>query len=136
MMGHVLSIYDSPTTELKPGTYRIVNAATKTVVEAPDINRRKIIATSSLAIGDKHKMWFVQRAGRGYQLKNCHFGTYVVVQNVEASALVCGSEYPMTWVFHPIQGQDTFLLQVPGNDRVLSINATKTGNDNMVGVSR
>jgi hypothetical protein len=56
MMGQSLSVYDSPTMDLKPGTYRIVNVASKTVVEAPDSDRRKVTAGTSLAINDKHKM--------------------------------------------------------------------------------
>ncbi|KAF8593107.1 hypothetical protein BDV93DRAFT_549631 [Ceratobasidium sp. AG-I] len=127
-MGQGLSIYDSPSTDLKPGTYRIVNVCTKTVIEAPDKDRRKVVCWAHLAPNDKHQMWFVQRAGRGYQFKNCHFGSYFGAPNTEISTLVCASEFPMTWALHPIQGHDTFLLQVPGNDRILSLNSANKEN--------
>ncbi|KAF8607880.1 hypothetical protein BDV93DRAFT_282483 [Ceratobasidium sp. AG-I] len=127
-MGQGLSMYDSPSTELKPGTYRIVNVLTKTVIEAPDKDRRKVVSWAPLAHNDKHQMWFVQRAGRGYQFKNCHFGTYFGVPSANIDTIVCASEYPMTWVLHPIQGEDTFVLQVPGNDRILSLSGAKKEN--------
>lgn len=55
-MGQGLSIYDSPSTDLKPGTYRIVNVASKTVIEAPDKDRRKVVGWAPLAYNDKHQM--------------------------------------------------------------------------------
>lgn len=56
MMGQDLSVYDSPSTDLKPGTYRIASIASKTVIEAPDKDRRKVVAWAPLAYNDKHQM--------------------------------------------------------------------------------
>ncbi|KAF8593109.1 hypothetical protein BDV93DRAFT_530007 [Ceratobasidium sp. AG-I] len=120
-MGHGFSIYDSPSTDLKPGTYRIMNVASKTVIHAPDNDRRKVVGWAPSTQHNKQQMWFVQRAGRGYQFKNCYSGTYFGVPNTNASTQLCASGYPMTWVLHLIQGEDTFVLQLPGNDRILSL---------------
>ncbi|KAG9121390.1 hypothetical protein FRC07_002672 [Ceratobasidium sp. 392] len=91
------------------------------MVEAPDQDRYMVLGYAPKPkIMNKTQRWFVQRAGRGYQLKNCQFGTYLAIQNTNLGALACTSEYPMTWVLH-FRGSDTFLLQVPGNDRVLNL---------------
>ena len=55
-MGHGFSIYDSPSTDLKPGTYRIVNVASKTVIHAPDDDRRKVVGWASSTQQSKHQM--------------------------------------------------------------------------------
>ncbi|KAF8607881.1 hypothetical protein BDV93DRAFT_519868 [Ceratobasidium sp. AG-I] len=120
-MGHNFSMYDSPSTDLKPGTYRIVNVASKTAIEALDKDRRKVVGWASSAQHDKHQMWFVQRAGRGYQFKNCHFGTYFCVHSADSNTALCASAYPIAWVLHLVQGEDTFVLQLPGNDRILNL---------------
>jgi hypothetical protein len=56
-MGQGLAVYDSPSTDIKPGTYRIVNIAGKTALMAPDSDRRKVIAWApSLGSADKHQL--------------------------------------------------------------------------------
>jgi hypothetical protein len=37
-------VYGSPSATLQPGTYRIANVASKTVIEAPDNDRSKVLA--------------------------------------------------------------------------------------------
>ncbi|KAF8607882.1 hypothetical protein BDV93DRAFT_603641 [Ceratobasidium sp. AG-I] len=134
-MGHNLSTFDSPATDLKPGTYRIVNIATKTVVEALDNDRRKVVSWAPSTELDKHQMWFVQRAGRGYQFKNCHFGTYFGVPDTNLDTNICASGYPMTWVLHLIQGEDTFVLQLPGKDRIMNLHGGSTENGTRINIT-
>lgn len=133
-MGQRISAYDTPYTDLKPGTYRIVNVASKTVIEAPLNDRRKVVGWVSSKQHDKHQMWFVQRAGKGYQFKNCHSGTYFGVFKAEANNVLCASAYPMTWALHLIQGEDTFVLQVPGNDLILNMYRGSTENGTVINI--
>lgn len=119
-MGQDTSKFGFPSTTLVPGTYHIINASAKTLLESPDYDRQKVIGGAPRP-DSKHQQWFVQRVGKGYQFKNCHSGTYLTAQTTDISAPVCASEYPMSWVLHLIQGEDTFVVQIPMNDRVLNL---------------
>ncbi|KAL5638174.1 hypothetical protein ACGC1H_005020 [Rhizoctonia solani] len=107
---------------MKPGTYRIVNLVSGTV----------ITETANGAVGwqltcGKHQQWFVQRSGDGYRFQNATSGVYLAVASTDDNnnQLYCGA-YPTTWMLitNPeYTGKDVYGIMMGDTDRVLDLNS-------------
>lgn len=128
MGSDVSKTYPAPWTQLPPGTYRIASVSSNTFLEVPKNDRKKVGAPSKNHT-DRHQEWFVQRAGSGYQFKNCQSGKYLTALNTDPKAPLCASEFPTTWSLHE-QGEAIFSLQFPLNDRVIHLELETSDSSN------
>ncbi|CAE6470107.1 unnamed protein product [Rhizoctonia solani] len=106
---------------MKPGTYRIVNLVSGTVITETENG-----AVGWQLTGGKHQQWFAQRSGEGYQFQNVTSGGYLTIAstNDNNNKLYCGA-YPTTWmlVTNPeYTGKDVYGIVMGDTDRVLDLN--------------
>ncbi|CAE6513792.1 unnamed protein product [Rhizoctonia solani] len=119
-----------PDQDLKPGTYRILNALTGTANQVSDHDPTKVVAW------EKHnganQKWLLKRSGEGYQLQNRRHRGYLAVLNGDNHALVYANRHPTTWVFLK-SGRD-HIVQLAGKNRVLDLHNGLRHNGNEIDI--
>ncbi|KEP53777.1 ricin-type beta-trefoil lectin domain protein [Rhizoctonia solani 123E] len=106
-----------PDQDLKPGTYRILNALAGTAIQTSDDDPTKVVAWEQH--GGENQQWLLQRSGEGYQLQNRRHHVYLAVCNTDNHALVYASRYPTTWVF--LKSGGNYIIQFADRNRVLDL---------------
>ncbi|CAE6443906.1 unnamed protein product [Rhizoctonia solani] len=103
--------------DLEPGTYRIINLARKKVLRVPNEDTNTI--TSWQVQDEPNQKWLIQRAGSGYEFKNCEHGKYLSVRDTQCNSQAYHGS-PTTWKIIP-QAPNGYLIQLEAIDRVLDL---------------
>ncbi|KAF8608037.1 hypothetical protein BDV93DRAFT_602941 [Ceratobasidium sp. AG-I] len=103
-----------------PGTYRITNVASSTVLTVPDNNEWDVVCWHRH--NGRNQQWYLQRSGDGYRFKNCRYGHYLIITDTKTNSLLRMGKYPTTWsVF--INGNDynVYIIKDGEIDRVADL---------------
>ncbi|KAG8699149.1 hypothetical protein FRC08_005481 [Ceratobasidium sp. 394] len=99
---------------ITPGTYRIINEGSGTVMTTPDWSGWDVVCWHKH--DGRKQQWFVQRSGLGYSIKNCATGNYLAVSRMEqGTQLYCG-RYPTT-------------MKCGDNDNIIDLDGYGKGHD-------
>ncbi|KAG8720089.1 hypothetical protein FRC08_001190 [Ceratobasidium sp. 394] len=120
-----MSAYDLPP---KPGTYRITNVLTSTVIEVPDYNQDR--ATSRTWHHTSNQHWVIQYSGRGYKIKNCRHGVYLFASSSKEGSVVGAAATPTVWTL--LRTQAGFVIQYEEEDRAVNLHFASGGDNNVL----
>ncbi|CAE6472276.1 unnamed protein product [Rhizoctonia solani] len=129
-MNHSLSPAKAQTRELlasvpQPGTYRIVNQLTGSVMHISSHNS-SIVVTGEYT-GSNDQQWRLQPSGDGFIFKNQEHGSYLAVSSTILNPLAYAGRYPTTFAL--LQTDDGYLIQLADDEPVLYA----TGNQVAIG---
>ncbi|CAE6424244.1 unnamed protein product [Rhizoctonia solani] len=102
---------------LQPGVYRIVSVPADTAITIPSRGVERIEAWQRS--NDEGQKWLVKPSGDGYTFQNRKHSTYMSVGSTDVQSQVYASKFPTKWEL--LKQGDHYLINKPGNDRVLDL---------------
>ncbi|KAB5589228.1 hypothetical protein CTheo_7338 [Ceratobasidium theobromae] len=102
---------------LSPGTYRIKNAKSYTVLDLSRKEGNQIHGWQEHNQGNQH--WFVQRSGNGFVFKNVESGQYAYVERGGNGVRLHGSNNSTTWRVQ--QENDEWFIFLDGTNYVVDL---------------
>ncbi|CAE6434720.1 unnamed protein product [Rhizoctonia solani] len=101
-----------------PGTYRIRNVQSRTILDLGKVEWVNVIGWEQN--GRDNQLWYVQREGGKFFLKNCAAGNYASVYNHHKGTRVHGCGNPLPWEL--IDSGHGYFIGTPGKNRVMELN--------------
>ncbi|KAG7094027.1 hypothetical protein E1B28_007649 [Marasmius oreades] len=108
---------------LKPGTYKIVNVKGGTAIDLSSEDGKSVIAFTEKYQGDSNQQWTFERLGAGYSIRNVRNGAYLSVNLKNAIGQpIETSYYPVSWELVVFDSQNNiYRIGWPGGEYVFDL---------------
>ncbi|CAE7078671.1 unnamed protein product [Rhizoctonia solani] len=104
----------------KPGTYLIASrAVTANCIEVHPRNEGRAMCSPIEKDSPKRQLWYIQRFGKGYKIKNAMHNVYLSALNSKEGTVVETSPQPTMW--NLMRTHDGFAIQYGGEDNVVDL---------------